>query len=111
MGIGSGSLRSRSSKSVLYWFADPARRRYPFVQRSFTRRPRLPAPVDPEPLIRILADHALEDRMQAGGVGAKIARDRDLGIKAQHQFPLLLRPEPRTWDHGCGGMSGDVSQS
>src|SRR5690242_11287061 len=111
MGIGSGSYRSRPSQSVLYGFDHTAQRRYPFVQRAFPWRPRLPAPVDPEPLIRILADHALEDRVQAGGVFMDIATNPHLGIEAQHEFTLLLGPEREARNHGGAGMGGQLGKS
>src|SRR5713226_9523983 len=104
-------MRSQLSKSVLYRFAGTPRRRCRFVQRAFSGRPGLPAPVDPEPLIRILADHALEDRLQTGGVCLEIARDPDLGIKAQHELPLLLGPERETRNHGGAGMRGEFGES
>src|SRR5262249_11737729 len=58
-----------------------------------SRRPGLPAPVDPQPLIRVFTDDPLQMSMQDLSVKLNVAGDQQRGIEAQYVLALLLGPE------------------
>src|SRR5262249_26566465 len=64
----------------------------------------LPAPVDPQPLVRIFADHRFELPVERLGVGNRVAGDRDGWIEFQHEALLARLPNRKTRDHGRAGM-------
>jgi len=53
-----------------------------FFQYILGGWPRLPAAVNPKPLIGIFADHGFQNGMEAGGVRLDVACDGNFGIKA-----------------------------
>src|SRR5579864_6860427 len=83
---------------------------YSSVDRFLALGPRFPTTVNPEPLARMLADHVLQQRMQAAGVIGGIAGHGDGRVKAQDVAALLAGPQSESGDNGGAGSRGDLSK-
>jgi hypothetical protein len=64
----------------------------PLVQRLFPWRACLPTAMDPEPLVRMLANDALQYFLNARRVRGCIACHLDDGVEPKYIFPLGFRP-------------------
>src|SRR5579872_5468969 len=67
-------------------------RRAGFIERRSPGRARFPAPVDPQPLVRVFADDGFEARMQRFGVEGGVTGHRDGWVEAQDIAAFLGGP-------------------
>ena len=82
-------------------------------RRRLAGRPRLPAPVDPQPLVGIFADDFLQLGLQRLRIARRVAGHRERRVEAQHVAAAPARTRarsresprprcaPRTWQSRC----------
>src|SRR5688572_19018466 len=90
-----------------------------FIQRGFPFRPRLPPPMNPQPLIRIAADDVLGNPVKGPRVlhnvagGIPCCNQLDGGVEMKAVLPCVAIPDEESGNHGrarsqrkgCNGRS------
>src|SRR5581483_6183948 len=82
----------------------------PFVNRPFSFGLRFPPPMDPQPLVGMLADYAFQQRVDTLRVFVRVACDLNLGIKPKHISTLGFRPESEPGNYGRARAGCDLGE-
>ncbi len=74
-------------------------------------RARLPAAVNPKPLLGIFADHGFQNGMKTRGVRVDVTCNGNFRIEAQHELLFRLRPKCEARNDGGTGVSGQARKT
>src|SRR5579871_3247974 len=80
------------------------------IDRRLARRARLPASVNPQPLIGIFANRPLKCGVHALRVFENIAAHRNLGIEAQNIALLSVGPKREARNHGRSAVMRELHE-
>src|ERR1041385_8352555 len=81
------------------------------VYRRLAFRTRLPAAVNPEPLVGILANHFFQFRLQGLSIAGEIAGNGERRGETKDVAALPIAPEGEAGNHGGAGMRGEFGEA
>src|SRR5579872_164671 len=82
-----------------------------FVQGRCARRPGFPAPVDPQTLVRVLADDRFEPRVQRFGIRGGVAGHWHRRIEPQNVPAFLGGPYCESGNDGCAAVGRQLRET